>query len=102
MYDKTRYSKNQHRYWGFEVKHTKNPHEKQERYLKDPVLREIIDEKYGERENVAVLYRGDSFILDTGTVYLNISDFLKTVHKHQDIEVAFSTLVNDIGKGHGK
>lgn len=101
-YDMLIYDKKEHRYWGFEVKHTKNPHEKQERHLKDPVLREIIDEKYGEQENVAVLYRGESFVSDTGTVYLNISDFLKTVHKHQDMEVAFSTIVNDIGKSHGK
>lgn len=97
-YDMLIYDKNKNSYWAFEIKHTSNPYYKQEQYITNPFLKEVIDNNYGHRENVAVLYRGNPFKSETGTFYFNITDFMKAVHKYRDIDLVFNVLSKNIAK----
>ena len=91
-YDMLIYDNEANKYWAFEIKHTTNPHYKQEQQLQDPVLKKVIDSKYGNRENVCVLYRGNPFISSTGTLYFNITDFLVAIKKYKDVDIVFNSL----------
>ena len=86
------YDNEANKYWAFEIKHTTNPYYKQEQQLQDPVLKKVIDSKYGNRENVCVLYRGNPFISSTGTLYFNITDFLVAIKKYKDVDIVFNSL----------
>lgn len=91
-YDMLIYDNEANKYWAFEIKHTTNPYYKQEQQLQDPVLKKVIDSKYGNRENVCVLYRGNPFISSTGTLYFNITDFLVAIKKYKDVDIVFNSL----------
>lgn len=84
-YDMLVYDKTANRYWGFEIKHTTNPHIGQYKNLNNPLLQEIIDMNFGNRQNVCVLYRGESLEAPGGMRFINITDFLCSLHKTKDI-----------------
>ena len=86
----------QKKYWGFEIKHTTNPYYEQEEHLINNKLQTIIDKQYGNRENVAVLYRGNPFLSDTGTYYLNLTDFMLAVNKYKDMEKVFAEITRNL------
>ena len=95
-YDMLIWDKLKNSYWAFEIKHTDMPYYKQEEKLTDNFLKEIIDYKYGDKENVAVLYRGNPFKNTTGTYYINITDFAIAVNKYNDITLAMEELTHNI------
>ena len=67
-YDMLIYDKQKNVHWGFEIKHTNSPFFKQEQHLQNNDFAEIMNKKYGHRENVCVLYRGTSFCATSGTI----------------------------------
>jgi hypothetical protein len=81
---------------GFEIAYTTQPFAWQERHLQNEMFREIIDHEYGERESVCVLYLGESFALPSGTIYLNITDFLMSVERYHDMDQVFDELTQDL------
>lgn len=91
-YDMLIYDKQEDRYWGFEIKHTGNPYHKQYQHLENEAFTAVLDAKYGHRENVCVLYSGTSFTTNDGILYLNLSDFIKTVTLQRDVEKAIAVL----------
>lgn len=95
-YDMLIYDNNKNSYWAFEIKHTTEPYFKQEKHLTDSFLQNVIDDKYGHRENVAVLYRGNPFKSETGIYYFNITDFLTTIHKYKNLDLVFDILSRNI------
>ena len=89
------------RYWGFEVKHTSNPFYGHEKHLLNDEFGYLISQRFGYRENIAVLYNGGSFVnADTGCNYLNLTDFMLSVDKHKDMYKVFDELTKDLPKVH--
>lgn len=97
-YDMLIYSHHHNKYWGFEIKHTTNFFSGQDKHLVNPFIRNLIDSKYGKRENVCVLYRGESGVSPTGTIYLNISEFLKKIHLYKDMDRVFCDMCKNLPK----
>lgn len=95
-YDMLIYDINKNSYWAFEIKHTTEPYFKQEKHLTNTVLQNVIDNKYGHRKDVAVLYRGNPFKSETGIYYFNITDFLTAVHNYKNLDLVFDVLAKDI------
>ena len=95
-YDMLIYDKTKNSYYAFEIKHTTTANQEQCRHLLDEKFKEIIDYKYGDRENVCVLYNGTSFKAPTGVEYLNLSDFVKEVTHCKDMEMAIHNLCNGL------
>lgn len=95
-YDMLVYDKKDDLYWGFEIKHTTNAFYKQEQHLQNDFITAFMDKKYGKREHVCVLYRGNPFVSSTGTIYLNITDFCLAVDKYRDMEKVFEELSKDL------
>lgn len=95
-YDMLIYDASKNSYWAFEIKHSTEPYFKQEGHLTNSFLQNVIDKKYGRRENVAVLYRGNPFKSETGTYYFNITDFLTAIHKYKNLDLVFNILSKDI------
>ena len=100
-YDMLIYDKYENKYWGFEIKHTSNPFNEydengkyigQDKTLINTEIQEVVDEYYGNRENVSVLYNGKPMIAATGTEYYNIADFLVAVDKYRDMDKAMALL----------
>lgn len=91
-YDMLIYDKADNSYYAFEIKHTTEPYSEQYRHLMNEKFREIVDYKYGDNENVSVLYNGDSFKALSGVVYLNISDFIKEITRCKDAKAAIQNL----------
>ncbi len=83
-------------YWGFEIKYSSVVDKEQQKHLLNEEIRNLLDENFGERRNVSVLYRGDPFLSSTGTYYLNIADFLISIHKTRDIEKTMSELTRGL------
>lgn len=103
-YDMLIYDKHENKYWGFLIKHTSNPfneydeHGKyigQGKILINAEIQEVVNEYYGNRENIGVLYNGKPTITTTGTEYYNISDFLFAVDKYRDMDKAMELLKNN-------
>ena len=85
------------RYWGFEIKHTTMPFIAQEKHLQNEAFFPILEENFGHRENVCVLYRGEPFLSDgSDTIYLNVSDFLCSINQTHNIEKTISDLTQNI------
>lgn len=95
-YDMLIYDKQKNVHWGFEIKHTNSPFFKQEQHLQNNDFTEIMNKKYGHRENVCVLYRGTPFRATSGTCYLNISDFLQKIYKTPDVEKVMLNLTKNL------
>lgn len=95
-YDMLIYDKSRNSYYGFEVKHTNNPYSGQYKNLNNSEITNVLDYQYGERKNVSVLYRGDPFQTVDGVFYLNIADFLRTVDKYRDMDVAMDKLTENL------
>jgi virulence-associated protein VapD len=55
-----------------------------------------MDYHYGKRAATAVLYKGTSFKTASGTVYLNISDYLKAIYNNKDMNKAIQLLAKDL------
>ena len=94
-------NKYENKYWGFEIKHTSNPFNEydengkyigQDKTLINTETQEVVDEYYGNRENISVLYNGKPMIAATGTEYYNIADFLVAVDKYRDMDKAMALL----------
>lgn len=95
-YDMLIYDKQKNVHWGFEIKHTNSLFFKQEQHLQNNDFAEIMNKKYGHRENVCVLYRGTPFCATSGTCYLNISDFLQKIYKTPDVEKVMLNLTKNL------
>lgn len=95
-YDMLIYDKEKDRYWGFEVKHTTSPHHLQAKHLQNERFKEILDAKYGDKENVAILYRGESFTTPTKTLYLNITEFMLAIDKYHDMDKVMEELIENL------
>ena len=95
-YDMLIYDKQKNVHWGFEIKHTNSPFFKQEQHLQNNDFAEIMNKKYGHRQNVCVLYRGTPFRATSGTCYLNISDFLQRIYKTPDVEKVMLNLTKNL------
>ena len=95
-FDMLIHDKKQGKYWGFEIKHTTNPCIEQEQHLQNENFFDILEQNYGDREHVAVLYRGNPFICRSGTKYLNVADFLRSVSQSRDIQLSFSELTKNL------
>lgn len=83
-------------YWGFEIKHSAKADANQEKYLLNKDVKAILEENFGKQKGVSVLYRGKPFVSSTGTYYLNISDFLVSIHKTKDIQKTINELTNGL------
>ena len=83
-------------YWGFEIKHSAKADANQEKYLLNKDVKTILEENFGKQKGVSVLYRGKPFVSSTGTYYLNISDFLVSIHKTKDIQRTINELTNGL------
>lgn len=105
-YDMLIQDKINNKYWAFEIKHTNNPfiayknneYIGQDKHLLNKKFEEIVTETYGDKQNVCVLYNGNPFTSPTGTVYLNLSDFLISLSKTKDVEKTMNILTKDIEK----
>jgi hypothetical protein len=51
---------------------------------------------YGDRESACVLYLGKPFVKNTGTVYLNITDFLLSIDKQRDMDKVMEELTSRV------
>lgn len=95
-YDMLIYDKKSNRYWGFEIKHTTKPYYKQYKNLENDKLTEILDYKFGYKENVCVLYNGTPFCDASGVFYLNISDFTKAISNNPDVGQVMDILTSSL------
>lgn len=43
-----------------------------------------------------MLYRGKPFVSDSGTMYLNITDFMQKINKYRDMDMVFGELTRDL------
>lgn len=91
-YDMLIYDKTNDSYYAFEIKHTAEPSSEQCKNLLNKDFKEIIDRKYGKKENVCVLYNGKPFSSPQGVLYLNISDFLKEITHIRDVKETMENL----------
>ena len=105
-YDMLIYDRKDDSYFGFEVKHTDNPflgfdkegiYNGQDRNLLNKDIREVVDADFGHREHVFVLYNGMPFEAPTGTTFLNIADFLRSLDRTHDIKETSRELCEGIG-----
>lgn len=92
-YDLLIFDKRQKAYYGFEVKHSMETHPDQYKTLENQEIAEVLNYQYGKRENVAVLYRGPSGLTEDNRVYLNITDFLKSLGETLDIAKTMKKLL---------
>ncbi|MBQ9531582.1 MAG: ATP-binding protein [Eubacterium sp.] len=95
-YDMLIYDKAKNAYFAFEIKHTTTPYSKQYNHLLNENFKEIIDYKYGDKENVSVLYNGVPFDTSSGVLYLNISDFIREITRCGDPKQAIQKLSSDL------
>ena len=95
-YDMLIYDKITNSYYAFEIKHTTLANDEQYKHLTNEKFFEIIDYKYGDKENVSVLYNGTPFKMSNGVLYLNISDFVREVSKSKDIKETMKKLSENL------
>lgn len=95
-YDMLIYDKKTNSYFAFEIKHTTEPYSGQYCHLMNEKFKEVIDSKYGDKENVSVLYNGKPFKTPSGVLYLNISDFLKEITRCKDAKTALHNLSQNL------
>lgn len=95
-YDMLIRDNNTNEYYGFEIKHTTVPGYEQAQHLRDELIRQVVDKNYGSRKNVAVLYRGAPFQCPDGIIYLNVSDFLLSIHRTKDIKKTMEELTTGL------
>ena len=85
------------RYWGFEIKHTTMPFIAQEKHLQNEAFFSILEQNFGHRENVCVLYRGEPFFSEgSDTIYLNVADFLCSINNTHNVEKTISDLTQNL------
>lgn len=103
-YDMLIYDKHENKYWGFLIKHTSNPFNEYDEHGKyigqgknliNAEIQEVVNEYYGNRESIGVLYNGKPTITTAGTEYYNISDFLVAVDKYRNMDRAMELLKNN-------
>jgi GTPase SAR1 family protein len=87
-YDMLIYDTENNQYWAFEIKHSIQSVTTQTKHLQNETIKEIVDENWGNREVVAVLYRGKTFKSDSNTYYINITDFSLAINQYRDIKKA--------------
>ena len=95
-YEMLIYDRKKDSYTAFEIKHTTQPYREQYKHLLNPDFQEIIGQKYGNKENVCVLYNGTSFSTPQGVRYLNLSEFLKEITRRKDVKETVEHLCRDI------
>lgn len=93
-YDMLVYDKQENKYWSFIITHKPEPLHLQEQHLQNAKFREIIDKKYGYRKHAGVLYPGKPFIATSGTIYLNITEFMLALNQYKDMDQAMFELTN--------
>lgn len=95
-YDMLIYDSQQNSYWGFEIKHTDKPFSGQAKHLKNEEFTNVLNYFYGDRNGVAVLYRGESFRSETGCLYLNLTDFMLSLDKYGDVAKTMQEITHDL------
>lgn len=95
-YDMLIYDKAANSYFAFEIEYTSKAYSGQCNHLLNEKFREIADYKYGDKENVSVLYNGNPFVDSSGVIYLNISDFVKEIARCKDAKTAIQNLSSDL------
>ena len=95
-FDMLIYDKTANNYYGFEIKHTANPFVNQEKHLQNNMFFDVLEQNFGNRENVCVLYRGIPFQGSSGTYFLNVSDFLRSVNDTSNIQKSLSNLTQNL------
>ena len=63
----------------YEIKHSAERVPTQYRFLEDAEKLASVEFRYGRVKKKAVIYRGQSAILDNGIEYLNVEDYLKSL-----------------------
>lgn len=91
-YDLLVYDREYHNYYAFEIKHTQNLNEYQDKIFKNDLITNCINKEYGKKKLAAVLYRGENGFNQNQTPYYNITDFLIAVNKYKNINLAINTL----------
>ena len=64
----------------YEIKHSAERVPAQYRFLEDAEKLASVEFRYGRVKKKAVIYRGQSSILDNGIEYLNVEDYLKSLY----------------------
>lgn len=95
-YDMLIYDSQQNSYWGFEIKHTDKPFSGQVKHLKNEEFTNVLNYFYGDRNGVAVLYRGESFRSETGCLYLNLTDFMLSLDKYGNVAKTMQEITHDL------
>lgn len=95
-YDMLIYDRKENSYFAFEIKHTTEPYSRQYDHLLNKNFKRVVDYKYGDKENVSVLYNGKPFKTPSGVLYLNISDFIKEITHSKDAKSALKSLSKDL------
>lgn len=96
-FDMLVYDKDSNVYWSFEIKHTMTACAEQIKHLKNERINEIVDANYGSIQYACVLYRGNSFLLESDSViYLNVADFLRAVNEFKDMHKVMSKLTKNL------
>ena len=104
-YDLLIYDKKANAYYCFEIKHTSTPYLAidndgkyigQDKNLLNEDFMEEMNHQFGTRICACVLYNGDSFKAPTGTIYLNVSNFLVAIDKYRDIQLAMTELAKNL------
>ena len=63
----------------YEIKHSDKVVPAQYRFLSDPEKQKATEFRYGRIIRKAVIYRGESTILDNGIEYINVEEYLKSL-----------------------
>ena len=83
--------------WGFEIKHNDLVRKDQTRMLANKDIQDLVAYKYGEIQQLCVLYRGKAFKdRETGIVYLNIVEFAAAINQYHDCRRAMTSLMASI------
>ncbi|MBE5898273.1 MAG: hypothetical protein E7279_01570 [Lachnospiraceae bacterium] len=101
-YDMLIWDKSINSYWGFEIKHTTEPYLDQNKHLINEDFKKAIDYQFGNRENVCVLYRGDTDDDLSNNLYVNITDFLSLLNKYKDLNLVFDNISQTLSNNYSK
>ena len=90
------YDKISNKHWLFEIKHTDNRCEEQEKYLKNETFCNVMAEYYGELDKKLVLYRGENTVAESGVLYMNITYFLKRMDESKNVSLLLEDFIKEI------
>lgn len=104
-YDMLIWDERNSRHWSFEIKHSSAPYtgydsdgnyEGQDIHLVNENFIKASEERFGKFQRACVLYNGEPFISEKGTLFLNAGEFLISLDQTRDIEKTLSHFENEI------